>query len=329
MKNIIVLAILVIITGTFAVNNSVLCQGQEKERKHFFSIGPHFGFVHGHVLEIVYPVNTPAELMSELKWDMKPLLYYGAQLDFSRISPVNRPDFFSSLSFKAGIPGITGKMEDRDWMSAENDNLTHFSSHDNETREFYWLDIAAGISLPVSSNLSLKPFFNTSWMHFSYAARDGYAIYSRIKTFDPPDYYPIDDNPTEYTFTGDNIYYTQDWIMLAAGCTLGIKLFADFALDLSFQISPLNICFDVDEHLARKIMFIDFTRFGLFLEVRGKLSYTISRFEFSYEYAYQYIGKTRGETFTTQDDGVYILAMNEAGAGLSLMDSRFAIKVRF
>jgi outer membrane protease len=326
MKNITAFAVLVIITSTLTVKPA-LCQ--EKERNFRFSFGPQFGFVHGQALEVVYPVDTKGRLLSELLWDMKPVFYYGAVLDFGPAESVKSPAFFSSLSFKAGVPNDSGIMEDRDWQSTENAALTNFSSHTNRTREFYWLDVKAGVSLPVKSLFYIKPFLSGSWSRFSFTGRDGYAKYAREKIKGSATYFPIDDNPNVSSFTGDVIRYTQDWFLIAAGFTVGIKFLSNFSFDLSFQISPLTFCGDTDEHLLTDTVYRDTTRWGLFLGPGGKLSYNLQRLELSLEFTYRYIGETAGETYINQNDSGYFSSTGKAGAGLSFTDTAFMVTVHF
>jgi outer membrane protease len=327
MKSITALALLVI-TGTFAVNHSVSCQENETAKKYNFSIGPQFGFASGQAFEVVYPENTKADLMSELRWDMKPVYYMGVRFDIDRAEHGKMPAFFSSLSFKAGIPGDSGIMEDRDWLSKENDALTHFSSHANRTNEFYWLDITAGVSLPVKTYFYIKPFLTGSWMRFSYAARDGYGKYAK-EAESPQTYYPIENDPYRFLFSGLVIRYTQNWLLAAAGFTLGAKLPPFFSFELSFQISPLAFCIDKDEHILRDYTYLDYTGWGLFLEPMARFLFSTRQLEFSFEYAWRHIGNTRGETLISISGGDFFSLNSKAGAGLSIIESRTVVKYRF
>jgi len=330
MKNIAVFSVLVIIIGAFSANNPAFCQDFEKTRNYSFSLGTQFGFVHGQAFELVYPVpeETMGELLSELKWDMKSVFYYGAKFDFFRTDVMSASGFFSSVSFKTGIPGDTGIMEDRDWMSVENNALTNFSSHTNRTREFYWLDFALGASIPVRSYFYLKPFLSGSWMHFAFTARNGYLEYARKKTSNT--YFPIYDNPDKETLSGDVIRYQQDWFLIALGFSMGTKILSPFSFDLSFQISPFTYCAAKDEHLAesKKIDYYDFTSWGLFLEPAGVFSFSVERIDLSLEFAYRYIGRTKGETHIKNDNGSYSLAINGAGSGLSLFNANLLVRIR-
>ncbi len=215
MKNITALTVLVIIVCAFS--SKIYASGQEK--KYAFSFGPQFGFVHGQAHELVYPTDTKAELLSELLWDMKPVFYLGAKADFGLRDVMDKPGFFASFNFKAGIPADSGIIENRDWMSVENSALTHFSSHENHTNEFLQIDIDAGASFPVKSYFYIKPFINFSWMRFSFTGKNGYGKYARAKG--NGSFSPIDENPAKMVFSGNVIRYEQNWLLLSQGVSVG------------------------------------------------------------------------------------------------------------
>ena len=310
MKNITALSFLVIIIFSLSLSHKAHCQEEKSERTYGFSFGTQFGFIHGQALEIVYsePGQTASEILSELTWEMKPVFYYGFYLDFGRIDLMSKPGFFASVSFKAGVPSDTGVMEDRDWMSKENADLTHFSSHTNKTHEFLSVDAAVGASIPVMTYFYLKPFLSGSWMRFSFAARDGYWSYPA----------------SSGSFEGENVCnYRQDWYLLAAGISIGTNILYPFSFDISFQISPITYCQAVDEHLMRNETYLDYSVNGLFLEPAGRFSFSAQQIEFSLEAAWRFTGKTRGNSFM-QSSGSFI---GEAGAGLSFIDTRFLVKL--
>ena len=309
MKNITALSFLVIIIFSLSLSHKAHCQEEKSERIYGFSFGTQFGFIYGQSLELVYPTDTKGELLSELRWEIKPVFYYGFYLDFGRVDLMSGPGFFASVSFKAGVPADTGVMEDRDWMSKENAGLTHFSSHTNKTREFLSVDAAVGASIPVRTYFYLKPFLSGSWTRFSFAARDGYWSY-----------------PTGTgSFEGEDVCnYQQDWFLLAAGISIGTNILSPFSFDISFQISPLTYCQAVDEHILRKETYLDYSVQGLFLEPAGRFSFSAQRIEFSLEAAWRFTGKTRGNSFLLSN-GSFI---GEAGAGLSFIDTRLLVKLR-
>jgi outer membrane protease len=314
MKNIAVLSVLVIIlSGNSYADES---EGTSAEKNYCFSLGPQFGFVIGQALEFVYslPGETKNELLSELIWDMKPVFYYGIQAEFSRSKPMKGPGFFSSLSFKAGIPADSGVLEDRDWMWPQNSDLTRFSSHTNKTNVFIQLDAAAGASFPANNNL-IKLFIGGSWMRFSFTGRDGYGIYNNL-------------NSKEWDFSGKTVIsYRQDWLLLAIGFSAGTNLYP-FSFNISFQISPLTYCAATDNHIERNTIFRDFTGLGLFFEPSFNMSFVIRKAELTLGMNYRYIGKTKGESYIDEYNAGLKLDSHKAGAGLSMFDSRFLVSIR-
>jgi len=317
MKKITVLTVLFIIIYTLSAINPIYCQDNEKINKYGFSLGTGFGIINGEALEFVYPVpgDTKNELLSELIFKMKPICYVGFNADLGLTDPLNGPGFFSSFELKAGIPADSGVMEDRDWLSPANSDLTRFSSHDNRTNELIWINLAVGASLPFKY-LYIKPFISGSWMRFSFTGSNGYGIYN-------------DWNPKEQDFSGETcINYQQDWLLLAAGFSIGTNIYP-FSFDLSFQISPLTYCAATDNHLLTETVYKDFTSFGLFLEPKGSISLAVKYINFLLEASYRYISRTEGQSYSSQNNINYILSPNKAGAGLSVMDFQFIVKLTF
>jgi outer membrane protease len=344
MKNITALAFLVIINCAFIFNNPLFSQEAEKGRYAFtagppaeksrykFSVSPQTGIVYGQAFEYVYPQGTKAELLSELKWDMKPVFYAGLQLDFEPADIMRSLGFFSSVSFKAaGLPKDSGVMEDRDWMSIENSALTHFSRHTNRTNKFYVLDAVVGISFPVKSIVCIKTFLIGSWMHFSFTGRNGYYEYAREKMPYYNTYYPIENNPQKGKFSGNVINYKQDWLLAAAGFSIETKVLAPFSLNLSFQISPFAYCNALDEHInpntGTSTFYNDLTSMGFYFEPKLNLAFNMKRIDLSLDVAYRRIGKTSGKSYKNEKNSGYYLSPNKAGAGLSILDARFLVKI--
>jgi len=301
-------------------------QNNEKNRKYGFSLGTGFGVTYGQALEMVYPVpgDTKGELLSELTWDMKSVFYVGFYADFGLIDPLSRPGFFSSLALKTGFQGETGKMEDRDWQSIENGNLTNFSSHTNETQEFILIDLAIGASFPIKY-LYIKPFISGSWMRFSFTGRDGYFKYAEEISYG---IYGSITDAKEKPIIGKVISYQQDWLLLAAGFSIGTNILVPFSFDLSFQITPLTYCESIDNHLGRSLVFRDFTNYGLFLEPKGVISLAVKNINFLLDVSYRYISRTMGESYIGSSKNTFFtLGENKAGAGLSLWNFQFIIKL--
>ena len=300
---------------------------QAQEQGYAFSLTPQFGIVFGQAEEIVYPGDTKAAFLSQLLWDMQPVLYYGLLMDFSRLDQQERWGFFSTLSLKNGIPGKTGYMEDRDWLSKENTDLTHYSKHDNHTRELFLLDFSPGLSFPFSRVLLFKTFINVSYMRFSFSGHHGYGEYNW------PGYPPYVD------YSGQKVIsYIQEWLTASPGISLGCFFLGRFFAELSFMASPLIVCADLDEHKSVDVkegsttsqQFRDYMRGGILFEPGFRLSYTINKWlAATWDFSWRYINGTRGDTYKRSPigRGGYVL-VGEAGAGLSVINSSLGLKVR-
>ena len=312
-----------------------------KNRSYGFSIGQQFGFVDAQAVEIVYPKQTEVKYLSELLWNMKPLYYMGILAEFGLDDIMSKAGFFSNLSFKTGFPGDTGIHENRDWLSFENTDLTHYSRHTNRTNRVIMIDFKNGASIPFTY-VYIKPFINFSWMNFSFSGLDGYGKYARGKKYDdngipiedkssyPSMYFPINDDPKIVKYYSEVITYEQNWLLIAPGITLGTKILTPFSFDISFQISPLTYCAAVDNHLTTKAVYNDYTGLGLYLEGTAYISFSWDFLELAYEAAYRYISDTRGITHQGSQGSDYTFkSPNEAGAGLSMMDMRLLFKFRF
>jgi outer membrane protease len=315
MKTITVFALLVIV-----VSCAPLCVPRlsAAETGYAFSAAPQFGLLYGQAEEIVYPTDTKGELLSQLLWDMKPLMYYGLALDISPVEPMRRWGFFSTLSLKAGIPAITGVMEDRDWRSKVNDSLTDYSIHDNQTGELFFLDAAAGLSVPIRPRFVLKAYTGVSYMRFHFSGVDGYGTYA----WTTPAW-------EKRPYSGKVINYTQEWLILAPGVSFDVRFLRRFAAELAVQVSPFIISADLDEHLTTRTQFRDYMRCGLFIEPKAVFSAAVSQWlALSITCSWRHISGTRGETYSrTIGTGTYN-STGSAGAGLSLWDCGLLFKIR-
>ena len=173
-------------------------------------------------------------------------------------------------------------------------------------------------------------------MHFAFTGRDGYGVYARQTS--RTTFLPIIDNPSLIFYHGQEVIrYQQDWFLAAVGLSIGTKILSPFHINLSFQISPFTYCAARDDHLSVQFQdrwsdhrtYMDFTGWGLFIEPKGSISLKVKPLEFSLEFAWRHIGNTRGNTYSKIGNSQYFSQSGEAGAGLSVMDSRFMTRIRF
>jgi len=305
---------------------------EEQAASYAFSTWTKFGMLYGQAEELVYPSSPyKAEWLSQLLWDIKPVFYYGLTLDFSRAQPMDQWGFFANLSLKNGIPGNSGKMEDRDWMSTQNTALTHYSTHDNVTNELFLGDFSTGVSFPIKRILLMKTYLTVSYMRFNFSGQYGHGTYAReTGGYNSGIYASIDDNPTHVSFANWEkiINYTQGWFIAAPGISLGYYFNNRFFAELVFQISPLIFCNDLDEHLTTSFQYRDNMRGGLFLEPGFHFSWFAGkRLELSLEFSWRYIEGTNGETYISKVFTNNYTELGVAGAGLSMLDTGLCLKI--
>jgi len=296
-------------------------------KNYSFSLGPQFGLMYGHAEEIVYPADTKAPMLSQLLWNMKPVYYYGFLMEISPVKPMERWRFFSDISMKFGIPASSGVMEDRDWMSKENVELTHFSSHDNNTKEILLLNFSAGVSFPFFNALLVKIFANISYMNFRYSGENGRATYAR-KLGDGI-YAPINDDPIERSFSGKVISYSQEWFHAAPGVSVGYSYKEYFLAEISFMISPLIFCTGLDEHILTETQYSDKMMGGIMFEPGFRFSLNAGkRLGISCDISWRYISGTRGPSYNRPIGSETYMQEGEAGVGLSMFNTALLLKVK-
>jgi outer membrane protease len=293
------------------------------EYPYTFSISSSVGFKYGQAEEIVYKNSSSDTLLSQLLWDMKPVLYWGMELDFSQRYPMSRTGFFVNAALQAVIPARSGKMEDRDWL-ASGDVLSHLSVHDNYTEEGWFFDFTSGISIPLNRWLRVKAFAGLSLMNLRWLAREGYLQYASgsgaWNSFLPkvPVYGPI-------------IYYYQNWLIFSPGVSAHFSVFSRFNIGLYFKIGPVIFCDDLDEHFERNLQFTELMYGGLMIE--PKLEFILSMYEridISLDVSYRFIKGPRGDTEVrnTQTNGVQN-SKNSGGAAYYCLDTGLSVKLRF
>ncbi|MDR3335267.1 MAG: omptin family outer membrane protease [Treponema sp.] len=282
------------------------------------SVATSFGFLWGQSEEIVYKALYKDDYTSQLLWDMKPLLYVGASLDFSL--PMKHLAFFVGFSSKFGIPAQTGIMEDRDWQSSSPE-LTDFSSHDNNTHSAVLLDGSLGLSIPLGSKLLLKvAYAGLSYMYFSWTAQDGFGRYA-------------DSNWVEKPYSGPVIDYIQSWLIFSPGISLYAPLVIGkkiLSLEASFRIGPVVFCNDQDDHLTTKTRYNDYMSGGLFLEPRLEFAFSPCRWlSISLHGAYRSISGVRGATYRTFSGASSKFTTPDAGVGYAVWDTGLSLTIRF
>jgi hypothetical protein len=308
------------------------------ESAYSFSLSSSFGILYGRSEELVYKYAGDDDTrLSELIWDLKPLVYVGAALDFGRTKPWERWGFFAGAALKYGFPFKTGVIEDRDWLDNDNDYLTHYSRHDTYSQGALLSDVSLGFSFPVLSILVLKLGIRFSYMYFSWNAQDGFTQYAKE---DPPysrHYQSWHSGLAKTPVSGPGILYSQHWFIFSPVLAAALKLGSRFFLDFYTAATPLIFCAATDDHLIgidqkKGRQYKDYLAWGLSLEGGAGFAFApVERFEIRLDLGLRYISGPRGETYqktTGQTSSSFSLSASEGGAGLFIMDAGISAKIR-
>jgi outer membrane protease len=295
-----------------------------------FSLSAGPGVMYGTAYEIVYRDSASDDYLSELQWELKPLWYLGLNVSLDPQDILQRWGISVELAVKAGLPGKTGTMEDRDWMfpSTVSGALTHFSSHDNKTRAAVLADLDLALSLPFK-NFFFKPLLSLDYIFLNMEARNGYTQYGPnypVPRADP--YEPWSSSWEKEPITGTGITYIQHWILFSPGISLGAVL-GRFTLTGSFKITPAILCITIDNHVLRNTVFTDYMKGGLALEPALDVSFRLTEgMSVVLAASYRHITKTRGDDVIAEKGEDPYTAPNVAGAGLQLFDGGLYLKAR-
>jgi len=280
------------------------------------SLAAQAGLLYGTAYEIVYQHELSDEYKSELQWELKPLFFMGMDIT---LEPVQTWGFFARFNIKAGFPAVSGTMEDRDWLDfSDLGKLTNFSSHTNKTQAAVLLALDAGFSFSITEWFFLRPFFSFDYILFKMEGRDGYYRYAKANN-----------NWDTGTFSGAVITYSQNWFLLSPGFVLGFTL-NRFTIKGEVTIAPFIFCIANDDHLDRKLFFIDYMIGMIAVKPVLDVSFAVSpRFDVGLNGSYRFITGTRGNTIedgygSYASDSGYI---NTAGAGLKLFEGALYLRV--
>ena len=255
------------------------------------------GIMYGLAKELVYSVhNNQPYTESELDWDIKPLIYTKAALALS-----TSEGFVASLDVRLGIPAKAGSISDSDWLNVAyngDTTKTNYSQHDAYSERAIILDSRVGWDVPVAGWLTLEPFLAFGFMDLKWTARDGYLQYPNnylLGTAVLP--YPDSSTDAKMVVSGVGIIYEQTYFIPAVGIAAKLRFGSSFSGSVSFAITPIVFCNDVDNHEFAGNDFYDNMMNGLLLEPKVSFDWQVMRnARLSLDVSYRHIGGLIGTT---------------------------------
>ena len=300
------------------------------ESTYTLSTGVMGGILWGKGIETVYAGNNyinSSPFQSELRWDLKPLVYTGLFLDYSLTNPFLGNGLSVSLQIKYGLPLKTGVMENRDWLAYNQNYLTHYSEHDAYSGNSSFMTVFSfGYSFALFENLHIKPFAELSYMRFDWQGKDGFRQYGN----DAPEirYEPTLPSTPKIPSYGTIITYSQNWIIFTPGIEAGIKLNDYFGILLNAGLSPILYGFHKDNHVLRDTIFLDYMFGGLFVKGSLSIEYLINnRFALYLSASYMNVSRTRGDTYISRWGMPHTFHPGISGGGFSLSD--YSLRLRY
>ncbi|MDR1127456.1 MAG: omptin family outer membrane protease [Treponema sp.] len=278
-----------------------------------------FGVFYGQVEEILYKGDDSRDYLSQLLWDMEPLLFWGVSMNFERRNLLDGFGFFTEATLKYGVNADSGVMEDRDWAGIYG-QLTNYSQHQNYTQNALILNLDAGVSFPLFKIFVFKVYGTVLFVDFAFESRDGYYQYTSSYTDTWSDSLP------KKPYTGAAINYKQMWFIGGLGASLALPLGA-FQIYLAFNASPFISGVAHDTHLAYSYgnEFYDYLKGGFFLEPKAELSFAVSRFTTALFFSYKYTAGASGSTYTKTNNRY--IESGVAGGGFSFIETGLTIKI--
>lgn len=257
------------------------------------SIMPYVEANSGDAREYVY---TDDKILSELIWDMKPMVSVGAAINAGWTDGLR-----ISAGASAGIPMRTGSMQDSDWLNIDingSDKITTYSKHDAELEFAYQAKIETGweFSLPVfgpasSSRVSLVPTLGFRFMNWKWNGNDGYVQHldeSGYPSLPGGVYRDWNEDVTKKPATGTVISYQQQFWMPTAGLTVIVPVASYFRVGLGCTGTLWTSCYALDMHFypkanwdfsqaTEKKQFFDLLSSGWMIEPELRLEWTYAK----------------------------------------------------
>jgi outer membrane protease len=305
------------------------------------------GLLYGKGEEILYYPGSNL-FKSQLLWDFKPLAYISAALDFGPGDVFKKSGFTAAASLKYGFASGTGILEDRDWLSPDGQYyLTHYSRHDAYARGnsfsgladglgSFMFETEAGYSVALGGAFYLRLCLEIAYLRFSWMSEGGYTQYAPDQDPSPAaeQYDPWDPSLPKTPHSGKAISYTQDWITLSPGFSMGIKVSRFFYIDFALYLSPFIYGVARDEHLdpSKHYLFLDYLSWGLTVKETVSLGFSFSKnFELKIAAGIKYLAGARGEEYVdiSATGNNYGLTSGNAGGGFSFGDFSLSANYTF
>lgn len=307
-----------------------------------FDVTPVIGMRYGKVGEYVYANNSVTKqkyTLSYLEWEMKPLWYYGGNIN------IGFGNFYITGNLKGVIPSDAGFLLDSDWgqdnyyRTGDTTTKTNFSKHSNVLNEGFLTDVIMKYEIKPSKIFSFWPLAGISYDYTSFTGKDGFASYGYGANGRPssgqtnPSYYAWDEPGLHSAgnMHGDVISYLRSDFHFWLG--LGFCLATPnnvFAFEFNVMGALYSVYTDIDGHLARNLYFFDQSQGTLTaLKIQAVLTMKpAKRFALQAGVTGMFTKDVEGTLSTSASEkGPYKKTTTKSGADAVWVDANFGCKI--
>jgi len=313
------------------------------------TISTNSGTLFGVANEYVYDQAVAANYtVSELNWRFNPIVYYGVDLAYSASK-----QFTLLLNAKSGISGLSGIMEDSDFLNGDG-TKTLYSQSDNYTEQALLVRASMEYAIPVTTGFSINTLASVDYQNMKWSARDGYLQYPVASPSDTT--YTIDSNGNLVTGTmpawtssvpqeplyGLGVIYRQEFLIPSVGLALAYRPSSRLTVKAACAYSPIIIGRALDDHVLRLLSTTDLFTQGTYLEPQIDVDYAMSdrfgiRLTGSYKLITGLVGSSTWQyngTTTTAPNNQYLAGpasgstvKQGAGASYQALDINLSFRV--
>ncbi len=293
-----------------------------------FSASPFFEAARGNALEYVYYND---KFLSELIWDMKPMLSAGMKAGAEW-----RNGLTVSVEGSLAAPMNTGIMEDSDWFNLyyynQDTEKTNFSRHEAELLYGGSLEALIGKTFKAGGggkrDISVTPALGIRYYRWKWDANDGYTQYASDSGA-----YVWSENLPKTPISGTGISYEQQYLIPIAAVRADLSFSTNLKISTSVALSPWLYCYSIDNHHLTGYDYHDIMTGGYLLEPALAVEWTASPKVVPFlSLKWTQIGGLRGKTGeinTAANTISWSYAEDGAGPGAGLETAVFRAGVAF
>ena len=308
------------------------------------TITPCFGFYSGTIYEYLFGQSVAGtyEKVSELDWEIKPILYYGGKISVAWRG-------LALLGYGRGfIPMRCGAMYDSDWTNVreygDTKTKTNYSINENSLKNAYAVGGAFSYTCRKTDSFAINVFCGLDFNHIMLNAQNGYGWYADANTLGAHIGLPYTDEKAVVYNKGDlsPIDYMREEVITWLGSAMDMRFVKNrLSLSLAFAISPYLYFQSLDSHhkmrkatkeIISTTYYADVVH-GFFAACKTEaiVSYDVTKnFLFSFNIRWTLSQILQGTTYwAVSESGPWRQSNDRSGAGFNYVDISLGGTYRF